>query len=179
MIPVLARRRHRFRFCMSRHTAYPLFAVCFHRCSSCRHIDALVTQDIGRAVFKQLPAEMQRSVSKNLYRKLRRDQRRQQRRELKRRAKRTGERVVLSSSSDDSDDRDDGAAVDAGGGWDDENDAELILEGKLRRPQAKPIMALVVPGLQPGRFYSFRVIAYNAAGASESSPPTVLGGLGV
>ena len=135
----------------------------------------MVTQDIGAAVFEQLPNDMQRAVRLKLYKHLSRDRRRREARRARRRGDTT---FVPSSSSDDDDIVGDDDLVQQQGGWDDENDAEKIIEGKQRRPKRSPVLALTVPGLQPGRFYSFRIIAYNSAGPSEPGPSVTLGGLG-
>ncbi len=46
------------------------------------------------------------------------------------------------------------------------------------RPARREALALVVPGLKPGRTYSFRLIAYNDAGSSGPGRSAKLVGLG-
>ncbi len=46
------------------------------------------------------------------------------------------------------------------------------------RPPRREALALVVPGLKPGRTYSFRLIAYNDAGSSGPGRSAKLAGLG-
>ena len=68
--------------------------------------------------------------------------------------------------------------LDFAAGWDTELETERILEGKDVRPPRREALALVVPGLKPGRTYSFRVTAFNTSGTSGPGRAAKLAGLG-